>query len=68
MGQIIGEGITFDVDKTGIVHVSGLDKELVGQEAAKIRDVRPAEPYQGKGVRYHGEVIKTKVGKSAAKK
>lgn len=71
-------GITFEVDKAGIVSVSGIDKELVGQMAAKIRGIRPAEPYQGKGIRYAGnvvdgvrgasEVIKTKVGKSAGKK
>ncbi len=61
-------GITFEVDKTGKVNISGVDKELVGQVAAKVRAVRPAEPYQGKGIRYAGEVIVTKVGKSAGKK
>lgn len=61
-------GITFEVDKAGVVSVSGIDKELVGQMAAKIRGIRPAEPYQGKGIRYAGEIIKTKVGKSAGKK
>jgi len=61
-------GITFEVDKAGVVSVSGIDKELVGQMAAKIRGIRPAEPYQGKGIRYAGEFIKTKVGKSAGKK
>ena len=61
-------GITFEVDKAGIVSVTGIDKELVGQMAAKIRGLRPAEPYQGKGIRYAGEIIKTKVGKSAGKK
>ncbi len=61
-------GITFDVDKAGIVSITGIDKELVGQMAATIRGVRPAEPYQGKGIRYAGEIIKTKVGKSASKK
>lgn len=61
-------GISFEVDKTGKVNISGVDKELVGQMAAKVRAVRPAEPYQGKGIRYAGEVIATKVGKSAGKK
>lgn len=61
-------GINFEVDKVGKVNISGVDKELVGQVAAKIRAVRPAEPYQGKGIRYAGEVIMTKVGKSAGKK
>jgi len=60
-------GIVFDVDKAGKISVAGIDKELVGQIAAKIRYIRPAEPYQGKGIRYAGEVIKTKVGKSAKK-
>jgi large subunit ribosomal protein L6 len=62
------QGISFEVDKAGVVSVIGIDKELVGQIAAKIRGLRPAEPYQGKGIRYAGEVIKTKVGKSAGKK
>jgi large subunit ribosomal protein L6 len=61
-------GITFEVDKTGKVGIFGIDKELVGQTAATVRAVRPAEPYQGKGIRYLGEVIVTKVGKSAGKK
>ena len=62
------KGINFEVDKAGKVIITGIDKELVGQIAAKIRFVRPAEPYQGKGIRYLSEVIKTKVGKSASKK
>lgn len=61
-------GIVFEVDKAGKVIITGIDKELVGQTAAKVRFVRPAEPYQGKGIRYAGEIIKTKVGKSATKK
>lgn len=61
-------GVSFEVDKTGKVSVLGSDKEMVGQVAAKIRNVRPPEPYHGKGIRYAGEVIATKVGKSAAKK
>lgn len=61
-------GINFEVDKTGKVFIFGIDKELVGQMAATIRAIRPAEPYQGKGIRHVGEVIKTKVGKSATKK
>lgn len=62
------QGINFEVDKAGLVNINGIDKELVGQIAAKLRGIRPAEPYQGKGIRYAGEVIKTKVGKSAGKK
>jgi large subunit ribosomal protein L6 len=56
------EGIKFLVEKNTIT-VSGIDKELVGQTAAKIRKIKPPEPYKGKGVRYAGEVIKKKVGK-----
>lgn len=60
-------GITFEVDaKSGRVAVVGADKELVGQIAAKVRNVRPPEPYHGKGIRYVGEQIAQKVGKSAA--
>jgi large subunit ribosomal protein L6 len=61
-------GVAFDVDKTGKIVVSGADKEVVGQITSQIRGVRPPEPYHGKGIRYSGEVILTKVGKSAGKK
>lgn len=58
------EGITFSVEKN-IVVVSGVDKELVGQLAAKIRAVKPPEPYKGKGIRYEGEYVRQKAGKKA---
>ena len=58
-------GIKFSVEKN-VITVSGIDKELVGQVAAKIRRVRPPEPYKGKGIRYFGEVIRRKAGKRAA--
>jgi large subunit ribosomal protein L6 len=48
--------------------VSGIDKALVGQIAADIRKVRSPEPYKGKGIRYHGEVVRVKAGKRAAAK
>jgi len=54
--------IKFLVEKN-IITVSGIDKELVGKIAAKIRKVKPPEPYKGKGIRYLGEVIRKKVGK-----
>jgi len=54
--------IKFSVEKN-IITVSGIDKELVGQIAAKIRRIRPPEPYKGKGIRYVGEVIRRKAGK-----
>lgn len=56
------EGITLTVDKEGIL-VEGIDRQLVGQVAASIRAVRKPEPYQGKGIRYAGEVVRRKVGK-----
>lgn len=49
------------------VTVSGTDKELVGNEAAKIRAIRPPEPYKGKGIKYAGERILRKAGKSGKK-
>jgi large subunit ribosomal protein L6 len=44
--------------------VSGIDKELVGEIAARVRKLRPPEPYKGKGIRYQGEVVKLKPGKA----
>jgi large subunit ribosomal protein L6 len=58
-------GITFSVDKSGrIVTVEGIDKALVGEVAAKIRAIRKPEPYKGKGIRYLGERVRLKAGKS----
>ncbi len=58
-------GITFEVDKTGRqITVTGIDKQVVGQMAAQIHDLRAPEPYKGKGVRYQGEKIRQKAGKS----
>jgi large subunit ribosomal protein L6 len=65
------EGIEIEVDtktkKNPILIISGIDKELVGQVAAKIRSMRKPEPYKGKGIRYLDERIRRKAGKSAAK-
>ncbi len=58
------EGIQFAVETNTNVIVSGFDKELVGNTAAKIRDVRPPEPYKGKGIRYSGEFVRRKAGKT----
>jgi large subunit ribosomal protein L6 len=58
------EGITFAVEGTNKIHVDGIDKQKVGQVAAEIRDLRPPEPYKGKGVRYEGEVVRKKMGKA----
>jgi len=56
------QGIKFLVEKN-IITVLGADKELVGQTSAKIRKIKPPEPYKGKGIKYLGEVIRRKVGK-----
>jgi len=56
-------GISFAVPRPVEVRVSGIDKQLVGEVAARIRRVRPPEPYKGKGVRYQGETVRRKEGK-----
>lgn len=61
------KGITFEVPKPTSIIVHGFDKQQVGEIAAKIRGVRPPEPYKGKGIRYAGEAVRRKVGKSAGK-
>lgn len=58
------EGITFRVEKPTILHVHGIDKQLVGQVAANIRNLRRPDPYKAKGVRYQGERIRRKAGKA----
>ena len=58
-------GITFEVPVQTEVIVKGIDKQQVGEIAAEIRDVRPPEPYKGKGIRYRGEYVRRKVGKRA---
>jgi large subunit ribosomal protein L6 len=58
------EGITFRVEKPTILHVEGIDKQLVGQVAANIRSLRKPDPYKAKGVRYKGEHIRRKAGKA----
>ncbi|MFM7326628.1 MAG: 50S ribosomal protein L6 [Nodosilinea sp.] len=60
-------GIEFAVENNTNIIVSGIDKELVGNTAASIRASRPPEPYKGKGVRYAGEQVRRKVGKSGKK-
>ena len=63
----IPEGLTIEVEKNTIIHVRGIDKQQVGEMAAKIRRVRKPEPYRGKGIRYMGELIRRKVGKAGSK-
>jgi large subunit ribosomal protein L6 len=61
------KGIKITVDNNTIVKIDGADKELVGQVAAEIRAIRPPEPYKGKGIRYQGEQVRRKAGKTGAK-
>jgi large subunit ribosomal protein L6 len=61
------KGVTISVANNTQVKVEGIDKELVGQVAAEIRKVRPPEPYKGKGIRYVGEHVRRKAGKTGAK-
>ena len=61
------DGITYKVESNTNVTVSGIDKEVVGNEAAKIRSIRPPEPYKGKGIKYFDEKIIRKAGKSGKK-
>lgn len=65
------EGVKLAVDtkrgKNTIITIEGIDRQLVGQVAAKIRGLRPPEPYKGKGVRYVDEVVRRKAGKTAAR-
>jgi large subunit ribosomal protein L6 len=61
------KGIKISVDNNTVVKIEGADKELVGQVAAELRSVRPPEPYKGKGIRYQGEQVRRKAGKTGAK-
>lgn len=58
------EGISFELRDNTKITVSGKSKELVGQVAARIRDIKPPEPYKGKGIKYEGEYIRRKAGKA----
>lgn len=64
------EGITIEIDKEqkNVIIISGIDKQLVGEVAANIRKHRPPEPYKGKGIRYAGEYVHRKTGKTAVAK
>ncbi len=60
------DGVKLEAPTQTNITISGIDKQLVGQVAAKIRSFRPPEPYKGKGVKYEGEYIRRKAGKAAA--
>ena len=57
-------GIEFSLESQTRITVSGIDKQLVGEQAARIRRIRPPEPYKGKGIRYQGEYVRRKAGKA----
>jgi len=59
--------VKFEIPAINTLKVSGINKQVVGQVCAKIRDLRPPEPYKGKGIRYQGEYIRRKAGKTAGK-
>ncbi|MCM8770948.1 MAG: 50S ribosomal protein L6 [Candidatus Omnitrophica bacterium] len=63
----VPEGIQITTPKPTQIIISGIDKELVGQVASRIRDIYPPEPYKGKGIRYVGEYVRKKIGKAATK-
>jgi large subunit ribosomal protein L6 len=62
------DGVSYALDGQTRIAVEGIDKQLVGEEAARIRKVRPPEPYQGKGIRYEGERVRRKAGKAGKAK
>ena len=63
----VPEGLSIEVSKKqDIITITGADKQVVGEFAAVVRRIRPPEPYKGKGIRYRGEVIKTKAGKKVS--
>jgi large subunit ribosomal protein L6 len=61
-------GISYRLETPTRIHVTGIDKQQVGEEAARIRRVRPPEPYKGKGIRYEGEYVRRKAGKTGKAK
>jgi large subunit ribosomal protein L6 len=59
--------VKFETPNPNTIKITGMDKQVVGQVSAKIREIRPPEPYKGKGIRYEGEYIRRKAGKTASK-
>ena len=62
----VPKGLSVSMEGNTKIHIEGIDKELVGQFASDVRSVRPPEPYKGKGIRYLGEHVRRKVGKTGA--
>ena len=65
---VVPQGVSVKIEKQVNILVSGIDKYLVGKVASEIRDLRKPEPYKGKGIRYAGEQVRRKVGKSVGTK
>jgi large subunit ribosomal protein L6 len=61
----IPAGVEIKLEGNNVIHISGIDRQVVGQTAAVIRSYKKPEPYKGKGVRYQGEVVRRKAGKAA---
>lgn len=61
----IPTGVQVQIEKNNMIIVTGMDKQVVGQFAASVRAIKPPEPYKGKGIRYVGEVVRRKAGKTA---
>ena len=62
----VPDGLKVSVDRNVVIRIEGIDRHQVGQFAADLRELRPPEPYKGKGIRYVGEHVRRKVGKAAA--
>jgi large subunit ribosomal protein L6 len=62
----VPDGLKVSVDRNVVIRIEGIDRRQVGQFAANLRELRPPEPYKGKGIRYLGEHVRRKVGKAAA--
>jgi large subunit ribosomal protein L6 len=65
---VLPEGVSATVERQNLIRLEAIDKELLGQTAARIRALRAVEPYKGKGIRYSGEKVHRKVGKAGSKK
>jgi large subunit ribosomal protein L6 len=61
-------GVSLDIEGTNRIKVTGIDKEVVGEMAARIRAIRPPDAYKGKGIRYAGELVPLKAGKAVGKR
>ena len=65
---VLPEGVQATVERQNVIRLEAIDKELLGETAARLRALRAVEPYKGKGIRYAGEKVHRKVGKAGSKK